>query len=445
VNRDATRQVPFEGWLGSDDASPGRSSTSWLQELRNSALARLRGRSIPGTKQEAWRYTGLKVLTEQQFRPCGAVASTVQPVDLEGLLIPEFDAYRAVLVNGRFIPHLSDLEALPEGVLAGSLGALLDSDPDVLSGLLTGIAGEGVHLFSELNTAAMHDGFVLLLSRDVVLDRPVELIHLSVGMNEPRVAQPRHLVSLGAGARACLIERYMALGSDLYCTNSVAEIRLAKGARLQHSRVQLESPSAFHIAGLYVDQAADSRYEGINVGLGARWARTDLVVGFAGRRADCDLMGLYLAGDRQMMDYHLDVDHAVPECASRENFKGILHGKGRAVFDGRVRVGVDAQKTDAQLSNRNLLLSRDAEVDTKPQLEILADDVKCSHGTTVGQIDPETLFYLRSRGISASIARRMLCLGFAGEIIDALGWDPLREYVARQVGERLETAPLDDR
>ena len=164
---------------------------------------------------------------------------------------------------------------------------------------------------------------------------------------------------------------------------------------------------------------------------------------FSGPFATCDLKGLYLAGDKQLVDYHLDVDHGVPHCASRESFKGILFGKGRAVFDGRVHVARDAQKTDARLSNRNLLLSRAAEVDTKPQLEIFADDVKCSHGTTVGQIDPEALFYLRARGIGAPAARRMLCMGFAGEIIDALGPEPLRDQVAEQVGLRLEQAALE--
>jgi Fe-S cluster assembly protein SufD len=262
-------------------------------------------------------------------------------------------------------------------------------------------------------------------------------------MDEPRLAQPRHVIDLADGAEARIIERYVSLGESLYCTNSVLEVSLGKGARLDHDRVQLESRNAYHITGFYLSQAEDSRYRGVNLGLGGAWARTDLVVRFAGEHADCDLKGLYLAGDGQVMDYHLDVNHAVPHCASREAFKGILYGKGRAVFDGDVRVEVDAQKSDAHLSNKNLILSRNAEIDTKPQLEILADDVKCSHGTTVGQIEPEMLFYLRSRGIAAPIARRMLCLGFAGEIIDALGTEALRAYVADEVGRRLEAAPLE--
>jgi len=176
--------------------------------------------------------------------------------------------------------------------------------------------------------------------------------------------------------------------------------------------------------------------------MGGRWSRTDLVMRFGGERAECDLKGLYLAGDQQLIDYHLDVRHELPRCTSRENFKGIVYGKGKAVFDGLVYVAKDAQQSDAELSNRNLLLAPSAEVDTKPQLEIYADDVKCSHGTTVGQIEPEMLFYLRSRGIAEGLARRMLCLGFAGEIIDALGSAAIVEHVADTVGRRLEAAPL---
>ena len=186
-----------------------------------------------------------------------------------------------------------------------------------------------------------------------------------------------------------------------------------------------------------------SRYQGINVGLGASWSRTDLSIRFSGEGAVCDLQGLYLAGDGQLIDYHLDVDHRLPNCTSRENFKGILYGKGRAVFDGRVLVAKEAQKTDAAMTNRNLILCEGAEVDTKPQLEINADDVKCSHGTTVGQIEPEQLFYLRSRGISLPVARRMLCLGFAGEVLAALEPEALRDQVAEEVGRLLEQAPLD--
>jgi Fe-S cluster assembly protein SufD len=432
----------FAGWLRALGADGSSASPGWLDSLRSDALARIKQQAVPTAKTEGWRYTGLRVLMEQGFQPVEEPVTALLPEDIEEVLISALDAHRVVVVNGRFAADLSDLGELPAGVRIGSLRETLARDPDAIEGLLTQVAGEGSHVFASLNTAGMDDGLVMLLERGAMLQRPIELIHLSVGMDEPRVAQPRHLVSLGDGAQAELIERYVSLGESLYCNNSLLEIALGRDAVLRHRRVQLESPNAFHITGLYLSQGAGSRYVGVNIGLGAAWARTDLNVRFSGEHAECDLLGLYLAGDKQLIDYHMDVRHGLPNCTSRENFKGILYGKGKAVFDGLVYVARDAQKTDAAMSNRNLMLSQNAEVDTKPQLEIYADDVKCSHGTTVGQIEPEMLFYLRSRGISASLARRMLCLGFAGEIIEALDNEPLQQYVAEQVGQRLEQSPL---
>ncbi|MGB5832974.1 MAG: Fe-S cluster assembly protein SufD [Thiohalocapsa sp.] len=442
----SARQTPadqaFGGWLRGLRDEVSSATPRWFSAERDNAFARIKTQAVPTAKSEGWRYTGVRTLIEQDFQPVPEPVTALLPEDIEDILIPELDAHRLVVVNGRYAPQLSDLGELPSGVRVGALRDILEHDPDALDGLLTRIAGEGNHLFASLNTAGMDDGLVMLLDRGAILDRPIELIHLSVGMDEPRVAQPRHLVRLGDGAQAELIERYVSLGTSLYCTNSLLEIDLGRDALLKHRRVQLESINAFHITGLYLMQAENSHYTGVNIALGSAWARTDLVCRFRGEHAECDLLGLYLAGDKQLVDYHLDVRHDVPNCTSRENFKGIVYGKGKAVFDGLVYVAKDAQKTDAAMSNRNLMLCQSAEVDTKPQLEIYADDVKCSHGTTVGQIEPEMLFYLRSRGISAALARRMLCLGFAGEIIDALGNGPLQTHVAEQVGERLERSPL---
>jgi Fe-S cluster assembly protein SufD len=433
----------FETWLTAPAGSETGAGLDWLQAQRRAALDQVREQGVPSAKQEAWRYTSVKRLLEQGFAQVEDAVTALQLDDIEDLLIPNLDSHRVVMVNGRYTPSLSALGDLPRGVRITGLRTLLASDPDALRDRINGVAGESQPLFAALNTAGLDDGLVVLLDRGSILERPIELIHLSVGMDEPRVAQPRHLVALEAGAQATLIERYVSLGASLYCTNSMLELSLGRDASLKHDRIQLESPNAFHITGLYLSQAANSRYQGINIGLGGAWARTDLFARFQGEHAECDLQGLYLAGDQQLMDFHIDVDHAVPFCTSRETFKGILYGKGRAVFDGRVVVAKDAQKTDAAMSNKNLMLSENAEVDTKPQLEINADDVKCSHGTTVGQIEPEMLFYLRSRGISAPLARRMLCLGFAGEIIDALHAEALRDLVSEQVGQRLESAPID--
>jgi len=438
-----TAATVFDAWLAGVTEGLSGAGLDWLDAERGAARARVRSAGVPGTKQEAWRYTGLKPLLEHEFTQLTEDITALDPEDVEDLLVPGLDAHRVVLANGRLVPSLSWVEGLPAGVRAGGLRTMLEAEPEVLRGRLGRVAGDGAHVFAALNTAGMDDGFVLLVDALTRLDRPIEIIHLSLGMDEPRLAQPRHLVDLGEGAAATLIERYVSLGESLYCTNSVLELSLGDRASLSHYRVQEESPSAFHLAGVYLSQAAASRYHGVNVGLGAAWSRTDLVAGFVGEGAECILDGLYLAGDGQTMDFHLDVRHEIPGCTSREGFKGILYGKGRAVFDGRITVARDAQKTDAQLSNRNLLLSRGAEVDTKPQLEILADDVKCSHGTTVGQLDPGSLFYLRSRGIPLPQARRMLCVGFAEEVLDALAPEPLRDFVSARVGVRLEQASLD--
>lgn len=432
----------FDSWLPDAPGTLAGGHLDWLASRRGSARERVRAQGIPSMKQEGWRYTSLKRLIEQGFVPADEPVSALMPENIEDVLIPGLDAHRVLLVNGRFAPELSDLGDLPGGVRIGGLSQILGSDPDVIRDRLDEVIGTEKPLFTALNTAGLDDGLVVLLGQSTALERPIEVVHLSIGMDTPRVAQPRHIVVLEEGARATLIERHVGLGYSTYCTNSVIEISLGRDAGLNHYRVQLESSSAFHITSLYLRQGEASRYHGVNIGLGAAWARTDLAVRFSGECAECDLQGLYLAGDQQLIDYHLDVNHAVPRCTSRENFKGILYGKGRAVFDGRVYVAKDAQKTDAAMSNKNLLLSDNAEVDTKPQLEINADDVKCSHGTTVGQIEPEMLFYLRSRGISAPVARRMLCLGFAGEIIEAVGPEALREHIAEQVGLRLESAPI---
>ena len=433
----------FANWVAAPPVAGGR--LDWLETQRARARDRVLAQGVPTTKTEEWRYTSLTRLLDQGFTPVAEAGPgpSWPPETVAGLLIPGLEAHRVVLVNGRFTPTLSSLHDLPPGVRISGLAQVLRSDPNLLQERLNRLVGEAPPLFAALNTAGLQDGLVILVDPGVRLERPIELIHLSAGVDGPRVAQPRYLIALEAGAQANLIERTVGTGDAVYCTNSVLELSLGPNAVLKHQRIQAEGAKAYHCSGLYLGLGSGSRYQGINIGLGAAWSRTDLNVRFGGEGAECDLQGLYLAGDGQLADYHLDVDHRQPNCTSREHFKGILYGKGRAVFDGRVLVAKDAQGTDAAMTNRNLILCEGAEVDTKPQLEINADDVKCSHGTTVGQIEPEQLFYLRSRGIGLPVARRMLCLGFAGEILAALGPEVLREQVAEEVGRLLEQAPLD--
>lgn len=430
----------LESWLPSVGAHASDPAPDWLADERQRGLVEARRMGLPTQRHEAWRYTGLKPLLEKGFKTESGLSARIPEGAIESVLVPGLASHRILMVNGRYQPALSATGHPGPGIRVDSLRRLVQDEPEVVKGLLAQAAEPDTRLFTALNTAAIDDGLVVLVDPDVTVDQPIELIHLSIGVEEPRVAQPRHLVVLGDRAQVSLIERYVGVRDALYCTNSVAEVILGQGARLTHHRIQAESRVAFHLSSLFVRQQAASRYQGVNVGFGSAWARTDLVARFDGPDAECVFEGLYLAGDGQLIDYHLEVDHRIPHCTSREHFKGLLLGRGRAVFDGRVHVARDAQKTDAQMSNHNLLLSPNAEVDAKPQLEIYADDVKCSHGTTVGQIDPERLFYLRSRGISVDQARRILCLGFAGEILDRLEPAALRDHVADQVGAQLERA-----
>jgi len=432
----------LDTWLLGSSERLTRGDPPWLARERACARERLREELVPGPREEGWRYTNLRALLEQRFRPALGVireaTGALEEGKLQAHLVPGLDAWCVVLVNGCFVPELSRLEGLPAGVKVTSLRQLLLEDPELVERCLNGVAGLGAHVFAALNTAGLHDGFLFHVAERTHLEKPLELIQVSLGADEPHLIQPRHLVRLEAGARATLIERYLSPEPSLYCTNNLMEVDLGEGSYMEHHRLQEESPNAFHLSGLYVRQSGHSGYRGSNLALGAAWSRTDIRVAFEGFGGDCKIDGLYLAGDAQLVDFHLDVEHRVPGCASRQHFKGLLTGKGRAVLDGRIHVAKQAQQTDAHLKNANLLLSRDAEVDTKPQLEIHADDVKCSHGASVGQIEPEQLFYLRSRGISIEAAQRMLCQGFAGEIIDRIEPEALRSYAYGKLSAALD-------
>lgn len=428
------------------DAHAGLPATdqAWLESKREQARTAFAESAFPTKKSELWRYTGLDSLLQTDFSVSTEPFTALMESDLDEVSIPGLDAHRLVFANGRLVESLSQLEGVPEGVQIQSLRTLLENDPERAAQWLHSAASEDSHVFNDLNTALINDGLVVIVAPGVHLDKPIDALYLSEGLEDAIVSQPRNLIVLEEGARATLIERHASFGQSMYFNNSVSELLLAANAELTHYRLQEESPSAFHLSSLFLRQQRDSVYRSTSIALGGAWARTDFNVDFQGEGANCELDGLYLAGDRQLVDFHLNVLHKVPGCSSRENFRGILHGKGRAVFDGRILVAQDAQKTDAQLSNNNLLLTRSAEVDTKPQLEIYADDVKCSHGTTVGQLDPQHMFYLRSRGIDTGEARKMLCLGFAREVLDSCAVEGVRERAELRLRDALEHVATDE-
>ena len=408
----------------------------WIGALRAQASERFARLAFPGRSDEAWRYTSLEGLLKQDFAP----AERFNALDARGIqdaLIPDLRGWRLTFVNGFFAPQLSLLDELPNGVSMESLRGVLQRESRDLEPTLGRCETRTGNVFSAFNTAGFADGACIRIAPGVKLERSIQIVHLSRGAGRPQIGQPRNLILLGDDARASVIESHLSRDSGLYFNNAVLEIDLAPGAELHHVRIQNESEQAFHMNSQFLRQAAGSRYSYIGVSLGGAWVRNDTQVALEGEGANADLRGLYLVSDGQLSDHHLDVRHLVPECSSRESFRGVLNGRGRGVFDGRILVAKDAQKTDAHLSNANLLLSRQAEIDTKPQLEIYADDVKCSHGTTVGQIEDDQIFYLQSRGIPQHQARRMICLGFAREAFENSGSEALDRYLESAVADRL--------
>ncbi|MEJ2441089.1 MAG: SufD family Fe-S cluster assembly protein, partial [Gammaproteobacteria bacterium] len=341
-------------------------------------------------------------------------------------IYPETESYRLLFVNGQCVPGLSNIEQLPASIKIGSLRAALSTDKQVITDTLSKRHDRQDDVFSALNRALLNDGLFIHVGADAVVPRPVEVVYLNINFEHHTLSQPHSLVILEPGAVLKLVEHHTSTGSADYFFNGINEIIL--GENFNRHQVQ---------------QQRASDYRAWHIASGGGWNRTDVNVDFAGTQANCELQGLYTAGSGQYTDIHLDVQHSLPACRSRENYRGIVHGKGRAVFDGRIVVAKDAQGSDASLSNRNLLLSENAEIDTKPQLEIYADDVKCAHGTTVGRLDPQQVFYLRSRGIPEPEARRMLCMGFAEQILATVEDERLHKFMLKEVTDKLQQQEVD--
>ncbi|MCB1857241.1 MAG: Fe-S cluster assembly protein SufD [Gammaproteobacteria bacterium] len=426
-----------ERYIGGLDSRAG----DWLAERRRSAVLGIQQLGLPDRRQERWRYSGIDGLLDGNFS--ADWESTDNPLPpLESVMPDGTQAGLLVFVDGSFQAELSFVN--DTGIQFTSLRAAMAKGDRKVLAALGSLSGTGRHAFSAINLATMQDGAVISVSPGKSIDQPIELLHIATAAAGGRMLRPRHLITLDKGSQASIVERHLCLDADGYFNNVVSEILLQEDARLDHQRVQLEGSQAYHLSEVHVQLGARANYRAINAAVGARWSRTEINGGFLAAGANLDLEGLYLAGDGQLVDFHLDVVHGVSGCSSRSNFKGIVYGQGRAVFDGRILVERQAQQSDAHLTNANLMLSRGSEVDTKPQLEILADDVKCSHGTTVGQLDPQAVFYLRSRGLSPSQARRLLCLGFASEILEGFGNVSLRGQLADHIQRRVESIDLEN-
>ena len=405
--------------IGGDLAAP-----AWLREIRTRAMAWFRESGFPTTRQEDWRFTPIAPIVSTAFVP--AERLHVQPGQLAEHTFGADAIAELVFVNGMYDPQLSRCPDASSGVTVSTLADLLERDGAALKGQLAGLAAPTASAFTALNTSLFSDGAYVEIARDAVVPRPIHVLFFSTVSGAPQVSHPRLLFVAGEHSECRLIETYAGLAPQVYLTNAVSEYVIGDRAIVDHYKVQRESPAAYHMAALQVRTGRESIFVSHALTLGGAIARNDIGAVLGGEGGDTTLNGLYVGDGQQLLDTHTTIDHALPHNGSHELYKGILGGRSRAIFNGKIIVRPDAQKTDAKQTNKALLLSDHAEINTKPQLEIFADDVKCTHGATVGQLDEEMVFYLRARGLGLHEARALLIQGFAGHITNRIRFEPLR-------------------
>jgi Fe-S cluster assembly protein SufD len=410
--------------------------SAWLEAARRNAIEQFDRRGFPTPHDEEWRFTSVAPIANGRFvlaknGASSLTATDVAPFDWHGDV-----STLIVFVNGRAV----GVGSSPRGATVVSLARALADGSSTVEEHLTRIADAARDPFTALNTAFLSDGAFIHVPDNVVVEAPIHLLFLSIGEAAPTMAHPRVLVVLGTNAQATVVESYGAVRADRYFTNTVTEIVAGANATVHHYKVQRESTSGYHVGSLYVDAARDATVASHSVALGGALVRNEITVVLGGEGAGCTLNGVYVSDGERLIDNHTTIDHAKPHCTSREVYKGVLAGRARAVFNGKIIVRPDAQKTDAKQTSKALLLSEDAQINTKPQLEIFANDVKCTHGAAVGQMDDEAIFYLRARGLSEAQARNMLIRAFAGDVLRHMPLEPLRSQLEEEFVRRIPGA-----
>jgi len=436
-----------ERFLRSFTAQALAGEPGWLAEIRREAIESFAELGFPSPTEEEWRQTNVAPITQVPFEPANRDAARISSRAFAESSWSGEAAARLVFVDGYFNPELSLLpEGEAGGVSAGSLGEALahlgslGKLGDWLHVYLARSADYRRHAFTALNTALWRDGAYVRIAKGAVIAKPIHMVFLSSARHSPVVSHPRVLVVAERDSQATLIESYAAADGAISFSNAVSEIIAGENSVLDHYKIQTENEHSFHVATLQVYQARAAQFTSCSVALGGSLVRDEVNSVLDAQGAESTLNGLYFATGTQHVDNHTSVDHAQPHGASRQHYNGILGGRAVAVFNGRILVRPNAQKTDAIQKNRNLLLSPDASIDTKPQLEIFADDVRCTHGATIGQMDAEALFYLRSRGIDQMEARQMLVTAFAAEILERVRPTSLRGWIEQQLGRKLVAA-----
>ena len=424
---DATAAAAFAAqFQARRDSLPG-GGLDWLSALREAGMAEISAHGLPTPRVEDWKYTNLRPLDKLAFAPAERDEAQTS-LDLVPSLLAEGDSHpRLVFVNGFLRPDLSRLEALPDGVLLGGLATLLAEQPALLADSLSEAESFDGSPLTALNTALMEDGAVLKVARGVTLEQPIELVFLAVAEAQPLSVHPRNLIVMEEASAATVIELHASLGEGTVLSNHASDVRLAQGAHLTHVKLQDENPQSYHLASLRARLDRDTTYSGFGLALGAALSRNEARVRLEGDGGHCLLGGGYLMRDQQHCDNTTVIEHLAPHTSCREVFKGALDDKARGVFQGKIVVHRDAQQINGHQLSKALLLSDEAEMDAKPELEIYADDVQCSHGATAGEIDHDALFYLRSRGVPEKRARSLLIQAFLAEAVEEVAPEALHE------------------
>ena len=413
-------------------------ATAWVQSIRREAISRFAALGFPSTKDEEWKYTNVAPILRIPFKPAAAESNGLTTVEaLERTISISLPPERLVFIDGRYSKELSSRRRLPERVRVSSLAAALASDPEALQPHLARYADFKTHAFVALNTAFLEDGAFVYIPRGAIIEEPIFMLFISLGGGKAEVSYPRNLIVADRDSQVTLVEAYVGLENGVYFTNGVTEIVAGENAFVDHYKLVREGEAGFHVATQQAHLERNSNFRSHLITLGGSLVRNDVNAVLAGEGVECTLNGLFLAAAQQHVDSHTRIDHVKPHGMSRELYKGILDGKARGVFSGKIYVHKSAPKTDAKQTNKNLLLSKDASIDTKPQLEIYNNDVKCTHGSTIGQLSQDALFYLRARGIGLEEARGLLTYAFASEIIRGIKVASIREQLDQLVIKRL--------
>lgn len=407
-------------------------SLSWLSALNERGQARFAEAVIPTRKTEAWKYTSLASLTKGDFSHS---APKIQPSEVSLPEITGISALRLVVINGELSTEASDAKALE---LIVRFADATQEQQAQISELLGSVIADRGHLFDQLNDAALNDGLFLNIPRNQRIEQPVHICYFTTPSSKDAgfSVNTRLLVNLETSSEATVIEHYAGEGSQNNLTNAVSEFRVGDNAKLTHYRLQLMTEGALHIGSAHVDLQRDANYEGFHLGLGTTLTRNDIVVNHNVGGSHSEMAGIYVPKNKQLIDFHTCIEHKAAHCTSNEVFRGIMNDQSKAVFNGRIQIHRDAQKTLAELSNKNLLLTNTAEINTKPELEIYADDVKCAHGATVAQLEEKAMFYLQSRGVSKAEAKVMLSFGFINELIDNLPHEAVGDWLRPILAQR---------